>query len=102
MSKTITIDVAELRAEIKAVRQCVELAEKRLEGSITTADAVVAALQDEDGGDAATRLLQAKRNAARLREDGGAALSALRKAADSVLATLGRQLKLAEVKIASR
>ena len=101
MSKTITIDVAELRAEIKAVRQCVEIAAKRLENSIAAADEVVEFLSGEEDVDG-VRLLQAKRNAARLREDGGTALSALRRAADSVLATLGRQLKLAEEKIASR
>lgn len=101
MPKTITIDVAELRAEIKTVRQCVEIAAKRLENSIAAADEVVEFLSGEEDVDG-MRLLQAKRNAARLREDGGAALSALRRAADSVLATLGRQLKLAEEKIASR
>lgn len=110
MSETITVDAADLRAQIRAVEQAVAAAAEQLDGSIARADGTVAALEEASkrparagsDGDAADRLAKARRNAARLRQEGGAALSALRREAEPVLDSLRRRLKLVEEKLSAR
>ena len=112
MPGKIIEDADALRAEMAAVEEALEAAERRLGGSVARAEEAVSALEDlagrpgtlpqEEAEEVEKRLRKARRNAARVRQDGESALNALKDEADSVLEKIRRRLALVEEKISAR
>ena len=112
MPGKIIEDADALRAEMAAVEEALEAAERRLGGSVARAEEAVSALEDlagrsgtlpqEEAEEVEKRLRKARRNAARVRQDGESALNALKDEADFVLEKIRRRLALVEEKISAR
>lgn len=104
------VDVADIRKEIKAVEQSVAAAVARLEASLRRANEAVERLETQadnrTGAVGATdldeRIAKAHKNAARVEQEGNAALATLQKQADATLAKLKRRLKLVDEKLTKR
>ena len=111
-SDTIEVNAADLKAEIRAIEQSVEAGKARLDESVRRAKDAAEQLEHESAaahgevgassGDCAARLAKARRNAARVEQEGKESLDRFRKKADASLSVLRRQLKLVEEKLASR
>lgn len=111
-SDTIEVNAADLKAEIRAIEQSVEAGKARLDESVRRAKDAAEQLERESaaahGGagaascDCAARLEKARRNAARVEQEGKESLDRFRKKADAALNVLRRQLKIVEEKLASR
>lgn len=113
-SDDIQVDVADLKSEIRAIEQSVEVAKARFDESVRRANDAVEQLGEEVSStshgtsgapgrnDLVERLEKAQRNAARVEQEGSESLARFRKQADVSLAKLRRQLKLVEEKLAER